>query len=171
MGIARCFFWWEKFLKGFDTGQSDIRSGTSMTTWCVVNAIILYTLIQLDSSKHRSWSGAISRLSKGRKIHVSWRIWRFIVNLCVVLWCGRDLWVETANSNLPCFTLCGKTTPNKQRAAKPYKIAMNWAQVTPKKQQQTQVYVSKIYSINIYAYLSMFWQLYWISHTTSLNRS
>ena len=65
------FFWWEKFLKGFDTGQSDIRSGTSMTTWCVVNANILYTLIQLDSSKHRLWAGAISRLSKGRKIYVS----------------------------------------------------------------------------------------------------
>jgi len=56
-----------------------------------------------------------------------------------VLWCGRVLWVETAQSHLPCFALCRKTTPNKQRAAKPYKMAMNWAQVTQKDQQQTQV--------------------------------
>ena len=31
------------------------------------------------------------------------------------------------------FALCRKTTPNKERAAKPYKMAMNWAQVTQKK--------------------------------------
>ena len=37
------------------------------------------------------------------------------------------------------FALCRKTTPNKQRAAKPYKMAMNWAQVTQKKQQQAEV--------------------------------
>ena len=34
---------------------------------------------------------------------------------------------------------------DKQRAAKPYKMAMNWAQVTQKKRQQVQIYVSKIY--------------------------
>ena len=33
------------------------------------------------------------------------------------------------------------------------KMAMNWAQVTQKKQQQVQVYVSKIY-FYIYAYIS-----------------
>ena len=71
-----------------------------------------------------------------------------MVNRCAVLWCGRDLWVETAQSQLPCFALCRKTTPNKQRAAKPYKMAMNWAQVTQKKQQQTQVYVSTIYCLH-----------------------
>ena len=38
-----------------------------------------------------------------------------------------------------------KTTPNK-RAAKPYKTAMNWTQVTQKKQQQAQVNVRTIYS-------------------------
>ena len=48
-----------------------------------------------------------------------------------------------------------KTTPNKQRAAKQYKMAMNWAQVTQKKQQQAQVYVSTIY-FYIYAYISKF---------------
>ena len=45
----------------------------------------------------------------------------FMVNQCAVLWCGRNLWVATAHSNLPCFALCRKTTPNKQRTAKPYK--------------------------------------------------
>ena len=45
----------------------------------------------------------------------------FMVNQCAVLWCGRNLRVATAHSNLPCFALCRKTTPNKQRTAKPYK--------------------------------------------------
>ena len=35
----------EIFLKVFGSGQSDVRSGTSMPPCCVVNAIILYTLI------------------------------------------------------------------------------------------------------------------------------
>ena len=69
------------------------------------------------------------------------------VNQCAVLWCGRDLWVETAHSDLPFFALWRKTTPNKQRAAKPYKMARNWAPVTQKKQQQAQVDVSTIISI------------------------
>ena len=38
---------------------------------------------------------------------------------------------------------------------KTYKMAMNWAQVTQKKQQQAQVYVSTIY-FYIYAYISTF---------------
>ena len=48
-------------------------------------------------------------------------------NRNVVLWSGRDLWVEAAQSNLHCFALCRKTAPNKQRAAKPCKMAINWA--------------------------------------------
>ena len=40
----RCVLW-EIFLKVFGSGQSDVRSGTSMPSCCVVNAIILYTLI------------------------------------------------------------------------------------------------------------------------------
>ena len=56
------------FFKVFDSGQSDVSSGNSMTTCCVVNANILNTLIQLDNSKHRSRE--ISRLSEGRKIHI-----------------------------------------------------------------------------------------------------
>ena len=68
MGIAMCFFLQEKFFKVLGLGKSDVRSGTLMTTCCVVNANILYTLIQLDNSKHRS--RAINRLSEGRKIHV-----------------------------------------------------------------------------------------------------
>ena len=78
-----------------------------------------------------------------------------MVNRCAVLWYRRDLWVETAHSHVPCFALCRITTPNKQRAAKRYKMAMNWAQVTQKKQQQAQVYVSTIY-FYIYAYISTF---------------
>ena len=65
-----------------------------------------------------------------------------MVNRCALPWCGRDLWVETAHSHLPCFALCRKTTPNKQWPSKLYKIAVNSAQVTQKKQQQVQVYVS-----------------------------
>ena len=48
-------------------------------------------------------------------------------------------------------------------------MAINWAQVAQKKQQQAQVYVSKIY-FYIYAYISTFKQLQWIFHTKSLNR-
>ena len=40
----RCVLW-EIFLKVFGSGQSDVRSGSSMPPCCVVNAIILYTLI------------------------------------------------------------------------------------------------------------------------------
>ena len=79
----------------------------------------------------------------------------FMVNRCAVLWSGRDLWVETAHSHLPCFVLWRKTTPKKQRAAKSYKMAMNWTQVTQKKQQQAQVYLSTI-QFYIYAYFSTF---------------
>ena len=67
IGIVMCFLW-EMFLKVFDSGQSDVSSGNSMTTCCVVNVNILNTLIQLDNSKHRS--RAISRLSECRKIHI-----------------------------------------------------------------------------------------------------
>ena len=65
--LVMCFLW-EFFFKVFDSGQSDVSSGNSMTTCCVVNANILNTLIQLDNSKHRSRE--ISRLSDGRKIHI-----------------------------------------------------------------------------------------------------
>ena len=79
-----------------------------------------------------------------------------MVNRFAVLWCGRDLWVETAHSNLPCFALCRKTTPNKQRVAKPYKMVMNWAQDTEKKHQPTQVYVVKFISILIPIFLRFY---------------
>ena len=79
-----------------------------------------------------------------------------MVNRCSVLWCVWDLWVVTAHSHLPFFFLWRKTTPNKQRPAKAYKIAMNWAQVTQKKQQQAQVYVSTVISIFMpYFYVSI----------------
>ena len=47
-----------------------------------------------------------------------------------------------------------KTTPYKQRAAQPYKMATNWAQVTQKKQRQTHVYVSTIYFYIWYVHIS-----------------
>ena len=84
-------------------------------------------------------------------------------------WCGRDLWVESTRSDLPCFAFCKKSTPNERPYERPYELAINWAQVAQKKQQQAQVYVSKIY-FYIYAYISTFKQLKWIFHTKSLNR-
>ena len=48
-----------------------------------------------------------------------------------------------------------KPTPKKQRAAQPYKMAINWLQVTQKKHQHGQVYVSKNY-FYIYAHISSF---------------
>ena len=35
--------------------------------------------------------------------------------------------METAHCKLPCFACWRKTPPNKWRAAKPYKMVMNWA--------------------------------------------
>ena len=76
----------------------------------------------------------------------------FMVNQCAGLWWGRNLWVATAHSHLPCFALCRKTTPKKQRAAKPYKMAMNWAQVTQKK-QHTDPSLGKC---NLFLYLCLY---------------
>ena len=95
------------------------------------------------------WQGEEIRDSLGLK-----RFCAFMVKQCTVLWCGRNLWVETVHSHLPCFALCRKTTPNKQRAAKPYKMAMNWVQITQKKQQQAQVYVIPFFSIFMHIFLS-----------------
>ena len=41
---------------------------------------------------------------------------------------------------------------NKQRASKLYKMALNWAQVTQKKEQQTQVYVSETFFLYLWLY-------------------
>ena len=63
-------FLWENFLKVFGSGQSDMCSGNSMTMYQLLRGEreqCTYMLIQLDNSKHYS---SISRLSKGRKIHV-----------------------------------------------------------------------------------------------------
>jgi len=67
IGIAMCFLW-ERFLKVFDSGQSDVSSGNSMTTCCVVSANILNRLIQLDNSKHRAHAQSVDYLSVGRSI-------------------------------------------------------------------------------------------------------
>ena len=88
-----------------------------------------------------------------------------MVNQCAVLWCGRDLWVETAHNHLPCFASCRKTTPNKQRASKPYKMAMNWAQVTRTEKATTGPSLRKY---NLFLYSSC---LYFYVLTTILNFS
>ena len=54
MGIAICFCVGNFLGKVFGSGQSNVLSGISMTTCCVVNVNVLYTLIQLDNSEHRS---------------------------------------------------------------------------------------------------------------------
>ena len=94
-------------------------------------------------------------LGKPKRLTMSKGFGTYMVNQCAVLWCGRDLWVETAHSHLPYFALCRKTTPNKQRAAKPYNMAMNWAQVSQTKQLQAQVRESTIY-IYFHTYISTF---------------
>ena len=71
----------------------------------------------------------------------------FMVNQCAVLWCGRNLWVATAHSHLPSFALRRKTTPKKQWAVKPYKMAMNWAQVTQKSNNRPKFKQAQIISI------------------------
>ena len=82
MGIAMCFLWENTLKILYGSRQSYVRSGTSVTTCGVVSANILYIFVDLihgarhsstrincllGNSKHRS--RAISRLSKGRKIH------------------------------------------------------------------------------------------------------
>ena len=112
MGIAMCFLW-EIFLKNFGSGQSDVRSGNSITC-CVVNANILNTLIKLDNSKRRSH--AISRLSEGRKIHVlSYRLttWFLWVHVCVhhATRSHRVSWAQVRLSELKTFkTISHKKT-------------------------------------------------------------
>ena len=61
-------------------------------------------------------------MTRGRDKRRTWPqgFGTFMANWCAVVWCGGDLWVEVAHSNLPCFALCRRTTPNKQRAPKPY---------------------------------------------------
>ena len=50
-GYCDVFFLWELFFKVFGSGQSDVRSGTSMTTCCVVNANIVYSYFQKGGRK------------------------------------------------------------------------------------------------------------------------
>ena len=192
-GYCDVFFCGNFFWKFFGSGQSDVRSGNSMTTCCVVNANMAlgepgsqYCITKYGSSypqivcwlrvSRSPWAPGVSgvwnyphgwaylkctRSPRTRSHRVSWahvrspriktfktfptkdtsqypwqgeeirdslglkRFGAFMVNQCTVLWCGRNLWVETAHSHLRCFALCRKTTPNKQRAAKAYKMAMN----------------------------------------------
>ena len=45
-GYCDVFALWEKVLEVFGSGQSDVLEGTSMTRCCVVNANILYMILQ-----------------------------------------------------------------------------------------------------------------------------
>ena len=119
----------------------------------------LFGVVSLHKAKQGRWLCVQSQYPwRGEEIGDSLGLkgfGAFMVNQCAVLWCRSKLWVKTSHSNLPSLALCRKTTTNKKRAAKPYKMAMNWAQVTQKKQQQAQVYVSTI-SFYIHAYISTF---------------
>ena len=52
----------------------------------------------------------------------------FMVNRCAVLWCRRDFELRLHTVTLPCFALCRKTTPNKQRPAQRIK----WPWIEPR---------------------------------------
>ena len=141
MGIAM----WE-----IGSGQSDVHSGKSMSTCCVVNA-------NMDSGEPGSQYCMTKHGSSYPQI-VYWLlvsgVWNYPIGLAY-LRCSRS----------------PRNRLHKQRAAKPYKMAMNWAQVTQKKQQQTQVHVTK-YNLFLYSCL-YFYVLTTIlnSHAKSLNRS
>ena len=45
-----------------------------------------------------------------RRLTWPWGFRALKANRCTVLCCGRDLWVETAHRNLPCFTLRRENT-------------------------------------------------------------
>ena len=128
--------------------------------WIVIHVLIIFSFI-FYVVRHFRLSLFLKKqlLSQAAQARfINYRQFRYclhITNNLNVLWCGRDLWDETAHSHLPCCALCRKTTPNKQRAAKQYKMAMNWAQITQKKQQQAQVCVIRIY-FYIHAHISTF---------------
>ena len=76
----------------------------------------------------------------------------FMVNRCAVLWCGRDF--ELRLHTVTCLVSLYIGKQHRQTTSrKTYKMAMNWAQVTQKEQQQVQVSVRTIY-FYIYAYTS-----------------
>ena len=53
-GYCNVFFWGEMFLFVFGSGQSDVRSGTSMTKCYLVNANTFYTLIHPNTAHAQS---------------------------------------------------------------------------------------------------------------------
>ena len=167
------------FLKVFGSGQSDVRSGTSITTCCVVNANMdlgdpgneywitkhgcsypshplsllisrerclelsnwmnvykmfaftaQHVVIEVPQRRRIAYlktSKKISRIkhiaipmTRGSYKRLTWPegFGASMVNRCAVLWCGRDFELKLHTVTLPCFALCRKTTPNKQRAAK-----------------------------------------------------
>ena len=167
------------FLKVFGSGQSDVRSGTSITTCCVVNANMdlgdpgneywitkhgcsypshplsllisrerclelsnwmnvykmfaftaQHVVIEVPQRRRIAYLKTFKKISRIKHIAIpmtraSYKTLTWpegfgasMVNRCAVVWCGRDFELKLHTVTLPCFALCRKTTPNKQRAAK-----------------------------------------------------
>ena len=135
-------FFGGNFLKVYGSGQSDVRSETSMTTCCVLNA-------NMDSGEPSS-QNCMTKYGSSYTQIVYWLrvsgVWNYPIGLAY-LRCSRS----------------PRNRLHKQRAAKPYKMAMNWAQVTQKK--TTTDPSSRKYNLVLYSCL------YFYVLTTILNFS
>ena len=138
---------WEPTDRGLESGQWD-DSRSSGNTWPLKTVHTAdfpepKTFRNFCDQKGIAW---FWRVGENCESFLVFRSLWVMVSLHVVLWCTSDFWVEFAHSNLPCFgaryiymqenTLMEPTTS--------YKTEEN-GQVTPKKQQQTQVEVSEVY--------------------------
>ena len=85
-------------------GQSDVRSGNSITTRCVVNADILHTLLSLVNSKHRSpWR--VDYLRVGRSMfHLLVKKWNPF-SFSLYSWKSCVPWTTTAPRKLLTITV------------------------------------------------------------------
>ena len=104
--------------------------------------------------------------------NISLKTQRNAHDLALRIWRSDDGWIGARFFDAERFVswnctqspaLLRFTTPKKQRAAKQYKVAMNWAQVTQKNQQQTQVSLN----YNLFLYLGLYFYVW----TTILNFS
>ena len=143
-GITMFFFLWWNVLNVFGSGQSDVRSGTlwpCVAWWTQTFFIRSSNWIILNTAFAQS-----VELSKGRKIYAEFcQYWlpgspefTFAFTSQRVVIEAPERAGEICKLRLHTVTCLashyvGKATPNKQRAAKPYKMAMNWAQVIQKK--------------------------------------
>ena len=169
------------FLKVYGSGQSDVRSGTSMTTCCVLNGnmdsgepssqncMTIWIFLHWDSlliARERclelsNWISVFKMFTFttqhvviefpeltsetfkniSHKKNTSQYLWPgeeirnslglkgfgvLTLNQCAVLWWGRDLWVETPHSHLPCFEGKQHRTNNKPQNC------MKWSWIEPR---------------------------------------